>query len=620
MLTNFSTFLGYLCLGANNTTSDSSSSALESLSAGSLALVNNMRERDEEVQVIHRVLDAGELHLMQASSCSAEVQTDFEPLWCLRNTPFSIDTRSEETTVNSAVLPVHDSTMIDLRNCDEFSVVHLEDVRDPSSQFVMLQTGGSVEVPAASAMALNNSIHSLPASHLPVHAAVEPVPELETQVPVEIVGAPAMFVGGSGRQWKRELELSHESEGLRQPANTDSGIWDMMQALGSSADNSERTELFDAKSERHGYSGPQVDAPLSTSITGIQPSLQGVYKMFQIADGSDNTESQQTVDEQVLSKSKSNVRQSCVGGLEDALEPLAVVDFIVHRVEAETVCMERIDSSDCKPTKDRFHPTVLNQNGRSNNETVRIPGQSKWLVDSAVGVDDRNKDYSDDSNEDDELALGSRVAARVNIRNGGRTVQTADSATNTPQMKKKHKDVIRVTSARFGRLPRRRVGGKGRGSWKDSNREARKSVSANVSRCSSLLDIDDDQQEMARSSDAFSDPSPLHGDCRDMKTGDQSLLLSRQPFSSSPCEWRHSGPAGVESHEWFVCGSTSTASGPMTSNLGLLAEPDLLNFEKFPDWMRDLPESMLHVPLSAICIPGKIFSFFYIWFLMFILL
>jgi len=123
-----------------------------------------------------------------------------------------------------------------------------------------------------------------------------------------------------------------------------------------------------------------------------------------------------------------------------------------------------------------------------------------------------------------------------------------------------------------------------------------------------LLDIDNDRQEMARSSDAFSDPSPVHTARGDVKTANQSVLSSHQPYTSSPYEWRRHGLAGIESHELCGDGSSSTASGPMAPSLGLLAEPDLLNFEKFPDWMRDLPEALLHVPLSDICIPGKMFA------------
>lgn len=589
--------LGYLCLGGNNTSAESSSLPLESLSAGSLALVNSVRESGEDVKVmrsVHTIVDTGELQLMRASCCSAEVQTDFESMWCFQNAPISLDSRSEETTVKSAV--------IDLRNCDEFSVVHLEDVRDPSSQFVMLQTGSASEVPAGVA---DSTVYSLPAGN----PNTESGSVTEPQVPVEIVAAPAMFVGGSGRNWKRELELPTESEVLRQPADVDSGIWDMMQALGNVADDSGRNYPIHVISEGEGYSEAQADTPIFAPV--IQPSLQGVYKMFQIADGTGNSEigvsDEQVPNKSSYSRAMTGVCQSSMGGLEDVLEPVAAVDFIVHRVEAETVRLERVDSSDCKTKKGQLQQQEINQTSRSHSNTERTRNQNKLTLDSATRVVGQNTNYSDGSYEDDDSAPGSHEVTTVNAKSDRPAIKTYDSATNTPRLKKKHKDVVRVTSARFGRSLRRRTDGRSRTSWKDPNCEARKSVSADVSRSSSLLDIDGAQQEMAISSEVYSDPSPEHDECRNIKTASLSVFSSHQPNTSSPYGWRHSVPAGVESREWFTDGSSSTASVPVSSGLGLFAEPDLLNFEKFPDWMRDLPDALLHVPLSDICIPGKIF-------------
>lgn len=586
----------------------------ESLSTGTLALLDSIQDSGEEVKVIRNVrtvVDTGELQLMQASCCSAQVQTDFEPFWCFQNTPVSLntqtedtmvkaavlDTRSEEMVVKPAVLPMEDSTLIDLRNCDELSIVHLEDMRDPSSQFVMLQAGKAVEVAAAAA---SSTVYCLPDT--------ESESVTQPQVPVEIVGGPAMFVGGKSRQWKRELELSAEYEALHQPADVDSGIWDMMQALGNVASGSGHGDLSHTSAEQEDVSEAEADTLMSVSV--IQPSLQGVYKMFQIADGSGNTESGVS-DEQILSQSSysragNGVRQSSVGGLEDALEPVAIVDFVVHRVEAETLCLERVDLADSKTAEGQLQQQGMDRMSRPYGKTENTRNQKKLLVGRTVRAADQNPDYSDGSYEDDESTHRSNEVTPVNVRSDRTAVETYDSATNTPRMKKKHKDVVRVTSGRFGRSLRRRVGSRGRGSWKDPNCEARKSVSADVSRSSSLLDIEGGQQEMIRSSEVYSDPSPEHGESRNVKTANLSAFSSHQPFTSSPYTWRRSVPAGVESHEWFTDGSSSTASGPMSSGLGLFAEPDLLNFEKFPDWMRDLPDALVHVPLSHICIPGKI--------------
>jgi len=592
----------------------------ESLTAGSQALVNSLRESGEDVKVtrnVHMVVDTGDLQLMQACCCSAEVQTDFEPLWCLQNIPVSLDSRSEEMTVESAVVPMQGGTMIDLRNCDEFSIVHLEDTRDPSSQFVMLQTGTASEAMAAVAdmhlQAGNGTVCSLPAGK----------PETEgeaVQVPVEIVGAPAMFVGGSGRHWKRELELPAESERCRsrQPADVDSGIWDMMQTLSNVVNDSGRSDLLRTSLQQDSYSEVQTDAPVSalshtdTYITPIPPTMQGVYKMFQIADGSDSRPTESVIspervpNKSLCSRDGSGIRQSSIGGLEDALEPVAVVDFVVHRIEAETVHLERVDLSDSQTTKGKLQLQEMNHTSRSHSQPVRTKNQNKpLLVGSTASTADQNADCSDGSCEDDELTHRSSEVTSVNVRSNRPAVESYDSATNTPRMKKKHKDVVRVTSARFGRSLRRRGGSRGRTSWKDPSCEARKSVSADVSRSSSLLDVDGDQQGMARSSEVYSDPSPEHGCCRNVKAASQYVTSPRQPFTSSPYEWHRSGRRGVES---FTDGSSSTASGPMSSGLGLFSEPDLLDFEKFPDWMRDLPECLLQVPLSDICIPGEIFS------------
>jgi len=583
--------------------SDSSSVPLESLSTGSLAFVESIRESGKEVRLIrnvHTVVDTGELQLLQAAGHSVEMQTEFEPTWCFQNALGSValDTRTEDTTMNSAVLPMEGSTMIDLRNCDEFSIVHLEDVHDPSSQFMMLQTGSTGSISPDVAAAADTS-HCLPASDGGAESEYESLSQ--AHIPVEIVGAPAMFVAGSGGQWKRQLELPSISEGLHHPADVDSGIWDMMQTLSTAADvDSRQTDLFHTSSEA------KADSSLSALV--VQPSLQGVYKMFQIADGSANIEPVVS-DFQVSKNSSSNsvarsnvpVRHSSLGGLEDALEPLAVVDFVVHRVEAETVRLERIDSLDFNPTSGHFQQKVMNHADRSHSRTDGTKNQSKLFVESAAGDTDQNAVYSDGSYEEDESAHGSHEVATVNVSHDLPSIQTSDSSTNTPRVKKKHKDVVRVTSARFGRSTRRWVGARGRTSWKDPNSEARKSVSADVSRSSSLLDIDDGHQGMVQSSEVCSDPSPEHGECRSAKTASRSA----QPFTSSPYGWHRLGPGGVESHELFTDGSSSTTSGPMSSGFGFFAEPDLLNFEKFSDWMRDLPEGLLHVPLSEICIPGN---------------
>ena len=580
--------------------------ALESLSTESLALVNCIREYGEEVRVlrnVHTVVDEGELHLMRASLPSSEGETDSEPVWCFQRAPSALETLSEEIVVESAVLPVPDSTMIDLRNCDEFSIVHLEDVRDPSSQFVMLQTGSAAEVPAVVG---NGPVLAL--SDGGPHAEGGKSPGFEARVPVEIVGAPAMFVGGNGRQWKRELELSSDFEGphCHHPADVDSGIWDMVQALGSGVKESRRDEQCSDSLEW------QVDptARAEASLSVIQPSLRGMYKMFQIADSSGDSESgvgkEGDQNRSHSSGTKGAVRPSGAGGLEDALEPVAVLDFIVHRVEAETVRLERIDISDNMAVLGLGHQTV-NQAGGSSGKVERSTNHRGLLVDCAPKVDDGHAaDFSDGSCEDESTLQSNKMTTSVCVGNDSPAIQTYDSATNTPRLKKKHKDVVRVTSARFGRPLRRRVGSKSRTSWKDPNCEARKSVSADVSRSSSLLDIDDGQPKMAQSSeDAFSDPSPVHGECRTVKpTANQPVLLPQQPFTSTPYDWRHPGFTGTESHELFTDGSSSTASGPMASGFGLLAEPGLLNFDKFPDWMRDLPDSLVNIPLSDICIPG----------------
>ena len=374
----------------------------------------------------------------------------------------------------------------------------------------------------------------------------------------------------------------------------------MMQALGNVTDvDSGRSDLLDMSSEQKGYSEATADPSMSLSI--VQPSLQGMYKMFQIADGSGYSEPCVS-DKQVLNKSSnpvagSVIRQNSVGGLEAALEPVAVVDFVVHRVEAETVRLERIDALDSNTTGGQLRQQKVNQTVTSGGTKSR----NKPHVDSATGDADQTGDYSDGSYEDEESVRGSHEVTTVNVGSDLPTIQTSDSATNTPRVKKKHKDVVRVTSAKFGRSMRRRVGGRSRTSWKDPNNEARKSMSADVSRSSSLLDIGDGHQDLARSSEVYSDPSPEHGECRTVKTAGRSM----QPLTSSPYGWQRPGRTGVESHELFTDGSSSTMSGPVSSGLGLFAEPDLLNFEKFPDWMRDLPEAMLHIPLSDICIPGN---------------
>ncbi|ESO08517.1 hypothetical protein HELRODRAFT_169378 [Helobdella robusta] len=91
---------------------------------------HNINIVDEEIFIknqIGRIIEIGELHLMtRRSKTTAEVQTDFEPIWCFNKDGGPVKSLQSQ------------DSLIDLANCKEFSLVRLESLEQPEKRSLLV--------------------------------------------------------------------------------------------------------------------------------------------------------------------------------------------------------------------------------------------------------------------------------------------------------------------------------------------------------------------------------------------------------------------------------------------------------------------------------------------------
>lgn len=633
----FVCFLGYLYLGALDAASSCRADGSSELSSDASAVVRVMQAAGESVQVtrtVQTVLDSGELQVLHTNrtSCSAECQTDFEPMWYFG--PGAAALTSSESGGHISQLSRLPSThgLIDMRNCEQFTVARLEDIRDPSAQsFVMVQTTGM------RVSSTDSSENRQPDASIP---GLEPSsPSLE-----RIGSSPAMFVGHD-THWKREMELprvgmiGRNMELSQHPAEMDSGIWDMVQALGAGNDSSGHVNLFNSVNDRNDCS--EFCTGDNDDLTSNSDSdLKGTYRMYNVLGGPQSDMVETTRHSNVKINTDGGWRKDHGGGLTDALEPLAVVDFVVHRVEADNDYCEKVKS----PGSERNHPIDIANKGHVSVDQKNMtedqlearedgkPVQPRKVELQANHYDNSASGSNTPSTQEEACGPAGNPGVHANRSSPVKSVssQGYERAEQLHQAHgkadKTHKDVVEITSVRLARhSTRRRTAGRYK-YWRESHMRSRKAKSADTSpRCSSLIDVGLEPRglsagvgslSLARSSEFLDNQSPERDTYS--KLSDQfskGTGVVQHHHISSPCDsWPNfgrssrigSGNLPVGSLDWLGDSSLpSMGRAPSAPCLDLYTEPELTDFEKFPDWMRDLPEALHTVPLSSLSIPGK---------------
>lgn len=633
--------VGYLYIGdlnARNSIGDADGSPV--LSSDSAAIVRAMQTAGESVQVTRNVqtlLDSSELQVLHTSRacCSAECQTDFEPMWSFGSGPIALTSGESGELISQLSGSSSSHGLIDMRNCEQFTVARLEDMRDPSAQsFVMVQTSGLTVSGAGSAD--NQQRDALCDADA---TGCEPSsPSLE-----RIGSSPAMFVGHD-THWKREQELSRVGvrgrnvELSQHPADIDSGIWDMVQALGAGGDSSGHVNLFNSVGD--GNDSDEIHPGSSMQITDKSESgLKGTYRVFNMSGGEGGSQP-----EMVEATRRSSVETSNGGGwrkdhggsLSDALEPIAVVDFVFHRIEADSDQCDKLkvpEGGQDRLVNSANKGSATGDGEKMNQDQLKMDEDKKPVQSGEVQAKCASRKNVQNEQEVSGSGVNPVKSAPVESDSGQACKQTERLSKSHEKAEKMYKDLVEITSVRLARhSTRRRTGGRYK-YWRESHMKSRKTKSADTSpRCSSMIDVGVEPQEphglstdvgslsLAHSSEHLSQSPERDAHSKTSKQfskGNSGIQHHHHHHISSPCDsWPNfgrssrmgSGNLSVSSLDWLA---DSTVPGlgraPSAPSLDLYAEPELTDFEKFPNWMRDLPEVLHSVPLSRLCIPGKEF-------------
>ena len=627
--------------------------------AESQALMQSLGVGAEGVTVtrhVRQILDVGDQKLVQTLLRSAEVQTDFEPMWCFGQSTTTMTTASRpDDNSHSSVLPFVEAgqhakiqesspTMIDLRNCSQFSIVRMEDMRDPGGQsLVMVQTdrGSATDGDDKKGMS--------------------------TRSTAPVADRAAIYIEDSRGQFRQEFKNLSSLQSLR---DADSGVWDMMQALDSGSGNIipgsdlSRIDLFRHTSSRRSSIGENMNYSGLVSTEAVQlerssKDLYGTYQSYQIADQTENKPSTiyKTDVDVAVTRPDTNIespRSGDRGGLSTVLEPRTVVNFVVHRVEVETVHLEAVDqtidtaaaghevkhSSNRARSTDRWakNENVLKcfSNGADSAFSETLMGDDPEMVAGYVRAKHGSGGQSPtkgrgvhDRSRKDHKVNGNSANSKQSIRR--RSSDLYDDDDNiTPES---YRDIVEITSVHLRRPDSpssRSIDGDTLTTWRSSSdfqeetrrwkkRElAKRSRSERSSPFSSMLDVSSRNRappsaDTARAGGAMrrslivlsphASPTrkPHYHSTPATNTSPQHSPY--YPLASSPsCEtWpRITGDrCGSENFsDWF--GDESSAC--------LSLEQEIIDFPRFVDWMKKLPPELQSIPLSSLCIPGKLHS------------
>lgn len=641
-------------------------------SDSAVALVRSLwAERDVAVcSRVCTVLDTSDMNAIQRLLTSAEVQTDFEPMWCVGQNLFPDSAAERNMEMLTGPLSASDASgsgpLLDLRNCNQFSVVRFEDLRDPTSQsLVMVNTNEIVRNGEGKSSKSNEN------GEISNGAVDEENVGVVSSTPVhkfcnnsEIVSSRgALFVEDSSGRLKREF--LHSSFGASHPTGksqeVDSGIWDMMQTLDASGNTQILSECESGHAEFRGdLVEEQISSPEFYSASSVD--LKGTYKMFQFPD-------------QLLDASLSTSKESCLdsfqeerslkvnesdtgsgeGGLSDALKPATAVNFVIHRVETEMVRLEAVEdgqSSEKSSKKERI-PKRRDRAGSARSSDRRRTKSLKSRRVSKVGSsqschrcrtkakdDQKNRQEVEIPNAESGLQDGTTDEALLRLHTDIRSLTEPrgnrcscceallqrgprfDDEDLEPEQEL-YEDVIKVTSLNIDRSDfstgsshNLREIGRQSHPW-EIVVPPRRSQSERSSPLSSLADIRSWSHKNTKHSLEKKRVTAAHS--ANVSPTRKSLPLSSPVNGVAPCQFptaetpviswsselpgaipRGRGSVGWGSDHWSA-GTTDSLS-----TMNILCEPEQQQFEKFPDWMKKLRVELHAVPLSEVCIPGKV--------------
>lgn len=634
----------------------------------------------EEIAIrskVSAVLDTKDIKVIQRLLKTTEVQTDFEPMWTVERNLLSSSTSCgglsafQTSTLSSCTGP-----LIDLRNCDQFSVIHLEDLKNPSAQSIVMVNANEIQ------RKLDKSVVCIDEAETRLGGiSSEGDSQISSSTPNNkfyadsecISSQGALFVEDSMGHLKREYfpvsEEYHRAHSTGNPLEVDSGIWDMMQALESGAGAKILPRVETNHSSDYCSDHDQLHMTASVECPAQAPDLHGTYRMFALSQQS--RETLPAASEKPctgICKDGSNSEFSDAKqlmdetgyGLSDALKPAAAANFVIHRVESEMdhqktkgsdkslrrdKIVKRRDRAgslrNCERTYRRARSlkarkvtkgicvTCKNYNSQNKESQMNRHGSEELLNDRGRQKSDGEllrmcQDVHGLAQDNFELRSRHQCTCPVAVCQMERGAAADDDDDPGPEQEH-YRDVIKLTSLQmnqphFSTVSSQNLTELGRQfhPW-EIVVPPRKSQSEQSSPMSSVTDLRTlGQQSTARQTferkqlfirSANASPTrrslQLSRPAIDHSTRSRhsmSTETSSTPLSSESMRIEHRGHG---SGDWgsglWSCGTLDSLS-TITANCD---QPELEQFEKYPDWMRKLRRELHYIRLSELCIPGN---------------
>lgn len=642
---------------------------LKECSSTAEALIRSLGTEEITIRSkICAVLDTKDIRVIQRLLKTAEAQTDFEPTWSFERNLFSSSTSCDDlSALQSRALTACSGPLIDLRNCDQFSVIRLEDLQDPASQsFVMVDTNEIKQKPVNDALYVGKDEMHLTDVDSESDSQIPFTPIQKFYANSERLSSQgALFVEDSKGHLKREsfpsANVVAHSQG--KALEVDSGIWDMMQALESGGS----THILPEAETNH--SDCLEDS--EHSCRDSSSDLHGTYRMFTLSEQS--REALPPASKEVNSSfgKDKNKTESCKakvltnegdGGLSDVLKPAAALNFVIHRVESEMShdetredstsadksfkrdkSMKRKDRTGSLRNLDRMYRRPRSLRVRKITKGIcqtcqkcksrSTEGQAKkHIVD---GINNGDEGHQEVDSEFSRLCQDVHNLAHDSVKSTGHRCtcpapvhlmeRSADDNYDDPEPEQEHyQDVIKVTSLKMnhsgfstGSSQNLLELGRRFHPW-EIVVPPRRSQSERSSPLSSRNDLhtfgqqhtgqafDGRRSLFVQSANASPTRRSLHiSSPVSRSTSKQSATTTETPSTPLPDNFTGSSRRGQGSGDW---GSSSQWSGATTDSLSTIYAtcdpPEIQQFEKFPDWMQKLRKELHTVPLSELCIPG----------------
>lgn len=502
------------------------------ISQESRAVIQSLKSNGEHVtfsQEVKHVLDTGELSMIRAALVTEGTQTDLGQIWQFGG----LSPPEGQTAIMESIPP-----MIDLRNCDQFSIVKLEDRRDPSSKSLVMVQTNEIGVGGKRPRELE------PLEKKPQQLTTPPPPPREpSPMASPIISNSSMSVYVKST---RDAPQQHQPMEMEQSHDMDSGIWDMVKGIESSkASTRESTPNCSRLQKVDGSTSPSTLLdPANPAESCVSPvHMMGTFKAF-------------------------NVDEKDGGG-----KPNAEVKFAIHNDERH---LESRDISTDTFTSDQYvtAPQTPNEDSR---DVFRMTDSAKLTAALETFPFERAIPSSPEPDEDSVSISESEITLEM----GETTPEQASRGLND-FMVARERGVIASRSH-----VEQRTG--------SSRNFARRNL--NESDFSGLNDI-----EATRHKGVVI--RRTHSPTSRARASQGKPLPSRDParLSPRPHQGSHCSIASADSS--FMSEFTDYDDSFLSDSevLDLSSVPD---FERFTDWMAELPELLKNIPLGSLVIPGE---------------